>query len=89
MNNKPLKEILVDYIKNIDLSNILSEPRVEWLAEYLLSLVNHNTIKFIDGQLRHGGELEDGSVDLKQELRNELVDASLYFRALTHPMKKP
>ena len=87
-----LKEAIHQFIRTLDPvseSQALSDARVRWLADYYFDTITRTTLKYIDGQRRHGGELEDGNINLRRELLNELLDAGVYLRAITHPMKKP
>lgn len=86
-----LKDIIYKYIRVLDPiseSQALSDARVYWLRDYFHDTILRTTLKYIDGQRRHGGELEDGNINLRRELLNELLDAGVYLRAITHPMKK-
>lgn len=67
-------------------TNVLSKPRVRWMTRILTAHVISLIIKFIEGQLEHGDNLE--KADLKKELGNEIKDLVWYLAALKNPMKK-
>ena len=71
-------------IVTLDNTNILPQPRLEWMVDGLTDLILAAVTKFIEGQLEHGDNFEE--VHGPTEALKEFIDTFFYLRKCTHPI---
>ena len=68
-----------ELIEKFDEDKILSQSTKDKMNIALTKFVEQSILKFIDGQIEHGGKLEDRALD--DEISNELIDLHWYHAA--------
>lgn len=79
-----LQPLVYDIIQKLDVDKVLYLEDKARMTRDLSDFIIEGTLKFIDGQRRHGGKLID--VDHIAELEQEIKDAFWYLKYYKHKM---
>lgn len=72
-------DFLVEFIAELDTNNVLNDATIQKMAASLDYFCSQAILKFIKGQIEHGGNITDR--DLNKEIFNETIDLFWYNEA--------